>query len=154
MFCQAYVFRTKEDYLNENPEVYTSYESNTNVGMRDIIIFEKAGKKVKIDGAELWGFTDEEGMFYRIFKLPNYKKEGEPLLMIREGSYCIFIQGGVSQKGDKSKYFYEGIFYSKTKDGELYNSFKAMQKDNPDITLNEKCGFNLDCALDFFDEHN
>lgn len=152
-FSQALVYRTKEDYLNEKPEKYTSYEYNTNMGMRDIVIFEQNGKKVKIDGAELWGFTDEDGNFYRIFKSPKIKKEGEPLLMIREGKYCVFIQGSANVKGDKVRYQYEGIFYAKSRDGEIYISFEAMQKANPEITLDEDCGFNLDCVLDFFDKH-
>lgn len=154
VFSQANVYRTKEDYLNEKPEQYTSYEYNTNMGMRDIVIFDQNGKKVKLDGVDLWGFADEQGNFYRIFKLPKFKKEGEPLLMVREGKYCVFIQGSANDKGGKVRYQYEGIFYAKSRDGEIYNAYEAMQKANPEITLEEDCGFNLECVLDFFDKHN
>ncbi|MBC8045251.1 MAG: hypothetical protein H7Y00_00500 [Fimbriimonadaceae bacterium] len=149
--AQAFVYKTEEDFLTSTGEEYTSFERHYNKGMTDYASFKKGNKKIELTCNTIWGFKTEEGDLYRIFKLEKIKKEGEPLLFIQQGEFCIWLEGSkyVNEKKDKVTYSMIAVFYSKELTSELSGRTEFIEK-YPQYKQLKKCPSpDLECPLEY-----
>ncbi len=147
--AQAYVYKTEEDYINNEGTSYTSFERHYNIGMTDYALFMQNGNKVEIKCNTIWGFKSEAGDLYRIYKIPGFEKNGEPLLLLGEGKFCIWLDGTKKVKKEKVTYYVIFIYCSNDLLSEIYTRSIFIEK-NPKYSPLDECAIqDLNCELEY-----
>lgn len=147
--AQAFVYKTEADYINNKGISYTSFERHYNKGMTDYALFIQNGKKVEIKCNTIWGFKSEEGDLYRITKTTEFDKDGEPMLLLGQGKFCIWLDGTKNVKKEKVTYYVVYIYCSTDLLTQIY-SRQNFIKENPKYIELDECAIqDLNCELEY-----
>lgn len=141
--AQIIIFRTFEDFQNENGEELDSYR-HTITSMGNVnMVFKKGRKKVKINTKEFWGLIYKDALF-RIDK-----KARQPVRLISVGDIMYYENGSAHltmlKDNTNQGFFSKGssCSVSKSINSEIINipkllsssnedPFNKFMKDNPD----------------------
>lgn len=89
-YSQGELYTSYEDYINKTPtEIFDTYEGDFESGKTVTVTFKKTnGEKVKINCADVWGFSFK-GELFRI----AHNKLNKPVRLIKNSKICYYEDG-------------------------------------------------------------
>jgi hypothetical protein len=151
MVSQNGIFRTYEDYKNNNLEDVGLFDYNTMSGASGTIVWKENGKKKKLKCKDFWGFM-YQGFLFR----NNHDYGGLAYIVVSKGNYVYYECGHIyfsviqSQNKIESKYYHSrdiGYYHTISKDlnSKFYSlakapgQFKKLVKKNPSFKSLQTC---------------